>query len=210
MRNTAVTAVIVIAVTLLIWAGVHNNRKRHEQMQQEQQAKVVLVPGGNSEGLAHSGPDVVDGINLRGKPAPGFSLTSLDGKKISLSDYKGKAVLVNFWATYCAPCKLEMPWLEEFNQKYASQGLVVLGIAADDAGKDDISKVANKTGVKYPILLADNKIEKAYGDISYLPMSFYVGRDGVVVEQTAGITGASSKDEIEANIKKTLATAVAK
>lgn len=204
MRNLAVTAIIVISVTLLIWAGVHNNRERHQRMQQEQQSQAVLVPDGKSQPASQSGADVIDGVNFRGKPAPGFTLSTIDGKQVSLSDFRGKVVLVNFWATWCAPCKLEMPWLAEFQHKYASQGLIVLGVTADEASKDEIRKVVTKTGADYPILLKDDKVEKAYGDVSYLPSSFYVGRDGTVVEQTAGIAGASSKDEIEANIKKVL------
>lgn len=203
MRNLFVTVLIVFAVTLLIWAGVHNNRERHQQIQQEQQSQAVLVPEGKTSS-AQTTADVVDGVNFRGKPAPGFTLPTIDGKQVSLSDYKGKVVLVNFWATWCAPCKLEMPWLADFQHKYASQGLVVLGVTADDAPKDEIRKVIAKTGADYQILLKDDKVEKAYGDVSYLPSSFYVGRDGKIVEQTAGIAGAASKDEIEATIKKAL------
>jgi thiol-disulfide isomerase/thioredoxin len=131
-------------------------------------------------------------------------LTSLDGKKVSLSDYKGKAVLVNFWATWCGPCKVEMPWFEEFQKQYAGQGLVILGLVDDvDAGKDAIAKTAQQAGATYPILLTDGKVQKAYGGVDVLPMSFYVDRNGVVVEETAGL---GPKDEIEAHIKKAIAS----
>ncbi len=141
--------------------------------------------------------------DIRGQAAPAFSLTSIDGQKVSLADYKGKAVLVNFWAVWCAPCKVEMPWFAEFRQKYAAQGFEVLGIANDAPSKDEILKVTGKEGVNYPILFADTKVGSAYGGIDYLPETFYVGRDGKVVEETSGL---ASKDEVEANIKKTLAT----
>lgn len=141
---------------------------------------------------------------LRGKAAPAFTLVTLDGKKVSLADYKGRPVLVNFWATWCVPCKLEMPWFEELHAKYAGQKFEILGIAQDDAGKDEIAKSAKKLGVTYPILLTDGKdtVANAYGGVDVLPMSFYVDAKGVVVEVTAGL---SSKDEIEAMIKKTIA-----
>jgi thiol-disulfide isomerase/thioredoxin len=141
---------------------------------------------------------------MRGKHAPAFALTSLDGKKVTLADYKGRPVLVNFWATWCGPCKVEMPWFEEFRKQYAAQGFEVLGLTDDaDAGKEVITKVAQKAGVSYPILLTDGKVQTAYGGMDVLPMSFYVDRNGVVVEQTAGL---GSKDQIEANIKKTIAS----
>ena len=109
-------------------------------------------------------------------------------------------MLVNFWATWCAPCKVEMPWFEEFHKKYAGDGLQIVGITEDaDAGKDEISKAVQKTGATYPILLTDNKVDEAYGDVEVLPMSFYIGRDGKIVTQTAGL---GTKDEVEANLKK--------
>jgi thiol-disulfide isomerase/thioredoxin len=144
---------------------------------------------------------------MRGKIAPNFSLVALDGKKVSLSDFKGRPVLVNFWATWCGPCKVEMPWFEEFHKQYAAQGLEILGLADDvDAGKDAIGKVVQKTGVTYPILLTDGKVQTAYGGLDYLPMSFYIDRRGVIVEETAGL---GSKDEIEAHIKKMIASGTA-
>jgi thiol-disulfide isomerase/thioredoxin len=200
-RSGLVVVVLVVGISLMLWAGWHNLRERKLAMQKAQESHVVLVPekAGDSSGEAPM-------ANLRGKAAPAFVLTTLDGKKVSLSDYRGRPVLVNFWATWCAPCKLEMPWFEEFRQQYASQGFEILGIAEDDAGKDEIAKAAKKTGVTYPILLTDGKVAPAYGGVDYLPMSFYVDRNGVVVEETAGL---ASKDQVEANIKRILASGTA-
>ncbi len=193
------------SVTLLVWAGVHNARDRRleaQKMQQAQANKVELMPGSQAEGSA--GQDLAP--KLQGKVAPGFTLVDLQGKKVSLADYKGKPVLVNFWATWCGPCKLEMPWFEEFSKKYQPQGLVILGLAADDAGKSVIADTARKSGVTYPILLADDKIEEAYGGVDYLPESFYVDRQGKVLIETAGVSSeGGGKDEIEANIRKLVA-----
>jgi thiol-disulfide isomerase/thioredoxin len=192
-----------------LWAGWHNLRERRLAMQKAQENHVVLTPakpGQTAQPDAQS-PEA-EAMQMRGKAAPAFTLVTLDGKKVSLSDYKGHAVLVNFWATWCGPCKVEMPWFEEFNKQYAAQGLVILGLADDvDAGKDAIAKVAHKTGVTYPILLTDGKVQKLYAPegMDYLPMSFYVDRNGVIVEETAGLGG---KDEIEAHIKKTIASGV--
>ena len=195
---------MVVGIALLLWAGWHNLRERKLAMQRARESQVVLLPEKQGS-AAQSGTESDDlAPVMRGKQAPAFALTSLDGKKVSLADYKGRPVLVNFWATWCGPCKVEMPWFEEFRKQYAAQGFEVLGLADDvDAGKDMIAKVASKAGVSYPILLTDGKVQKAYGGLDVLPMSFYVDRNGVIVEQTAGL---GSKEQIEANIKKTIAS----
>jgi peroxiredoxin len=143
------------------------------------------------------------GVTLTGRPAPGFTLVDLSGKKVSLADYKGHAVVLNFWATWCGPCKLEMPWFEEMYGKYKPQGVVILGLSQDD-GMDaaDIAKSAKKIGVTYPILQPDEKVSKAYQLADYLPETYYLDKNGVVVEQTVG---AHSKDELEADIQKSIA-----
>jgi thiol-disulfide isomerase/thioredoxin len=201
---------MVAGIALLLWAGWHNLRERRKAMQEAQENHVVLVPAKPGDTTAANSTDSqspeAEATTMHGKAAPAFTLVTLDGKKVSLSDFKGKPVLVNFWATWCGPCKVEMPWFEEFNKQYASQGLVILGLADDvDAGKEAIAKVAKKTGVTYPILLTDGKVQKAYAPagMDYLPMSFYVDRKGVIVEETAGLGG---KDEIEAHIKKVIAS----
>lgn len=196
---------MIVGIALLLWSGWHNLRQRRIAMQQAEATHVVLTPAQPASSAQGDDGEVEDpGAKLRGKPAPAFTLATLDGKKVSLADYKGRPVLVNFWATWCAPCKIEMPWFEELHKQYAAQGFEILGLTADaDAGNAVISKTAQKIGVTYPILLATDKIEDAYGGIDYLPMSFYVDRNGKVVEATGGL---SSKDEIEANIKKTIAS----
>jgi peroxiredoxin len=206
-RNAAVLFILALVCTAIMWAGWHNfkARMRAHQLEEEHmgmQAQLIPVTPGDNTSSAN--PDAIDGMaDLRGKPAPDFILTSLDGQKISLADLKGKAVLVNFWATWCAPCKVEMPWFAEFQQKYGGQGFQALGIATDNPSRDEMLKVAGRAGVNYPLMLADGKVGKAFGGVDFLPESFYIGRDGKVVEETSGL---GSKDEVEANIKKALAT----
>ena len=196
---------MIVGISLMLWAGWHNLRNRRIAMQKAQANHVMLTPAQPGQTADEDDSAMMDpGAKLRGKAAPGFTLKDLDGKKVSLADYKGRPVLVNFWATWCAPCKVEMPWFEELRKQYAAQGFEILGLTDDaDAGKDVIAKVAKKTGVTYPILLTDGKVQTAYGGLDYLPMSFYVDRNGTIVEVTAGL---GSKDEIEANIKKTIAS----
>ncbi len=134
-------------------------------MQQAAATHVTLTPDGKmtKDGDA-TAPGGDGGEKLVGKKAPNFTLVTLEGKKVSLADYKGRPVLVNFWATWCAPCKLEMPWFEAFREQYKGQGFEILGINEDpDAGKDKIAATAKKTGVSYPILLRDEKVSPAYG-----------------------------------------------
>ena len=135
--------------------------------------------------------------------APDFTLESLDGKTMRLSDFRGKAVLLNFWATWCGPCKIEMPWFVELQKEYGSQGLQIVGVAMDDSGKDDIAKFAQEMGVNYPVLLGKEAVGDEYGGVPALPESFFIGRDGKIVDRIIGLKGRS---EIEDSIKKALNT----
>jgi thiol-disulfide isomerase/thioredoxin len=107
-------------------------------------------------------------------------------------------VLVNFWATWCQPCKIEMPWFEEMQKEYGPNGFQVLGIAMDDASKEDIAKFAKDMGVNYPILVGKEAVGDAYGGVQFLPSSFFIDRDGKVVDRVFGL---KSRSEIEDDIK---------
>ena len=134
-----------------------------------------------------------------GAAAPGetsVSLPGLDGMDTSLAQYKGKVVLVNFWATWCQPCKIEIPWLIEFNQRYASKGLVILGVAMDDSGKkavepfvkNQVFQVNGHPGtMDYKIVLGSDDIADKFGGILGLPTSFLYGRDGRKVKTIVGL-----------------------
>jgi len=191
---------MLAAVGLMVLAGVRNLRGRRTRLQQGQ--IVMKATKDNSEktdsftSLGSPSPE----DDLRGKAAPAFTLVDLAGKKVSLADYKGKPVVIDFWATYCAPCKLEMPWFEEFTAKYKDRGLVVLGVDQDDsAGKDEVALAAKRVGATYPILMPDKKISSNYKLGDYLPQTFFVDKNGTVVEE---VIGGRSKDEIEADVKK--------
>ena len=199
-RRLAVLAAMFVVIASLFWAGVHNLHARRAALESNH---VELFPANGAPASADAAPPDAEGAGLRGKPAPAFSLTGTDGKKVALSDYKGHPVLVNFWATWCGPCKLEMPWIQEFSTKYKSQGFVVLGLAQDDgASREEVSSAAKKIGVNYPILMPDEKVARAYGGVDYLPESFYVDKAGKVVAVTAGVP---NKDQMEALVQQTIA-----
>ena len=183
-------------IGLVVWSGVQNYRQRRLNAERRQQTQAVLVRAPETDADTPS--------PLLGKAAPDFTLVDLSGKKVSLKDFKGHPLLVNFWGTYCDPCKIEMPWLEELHKKYASQGFEVVGVTYDsEVGKEKIEKSTQQLGVTYPILLSDPKAEKAYlSDSEVLPMSFYVDRAGKIIQVTAGLGG---KDQLEAMVKKTIA-----
>ena len=149
-----------------------------------------------------TGRGVSAGPSMKGQTAPDFTLESLDGKTVHLSDFRGKGVLLNFWATWCQPCKIEMPWFAELQKQYGPQGLQIVGVAMDDASPKEISEFAHDLGVNYPILVGKEAVGDAYGGVQFLPATFYIGRDGKVVDKVFGLKG---RGEIEENIKKALA-----
>jgi hypothetical protein len=114
MRRALLLFLMFAGFALIVWSGWQNLRQRERAAQSQQAARVDLIPDTPSPSAD------ADNSPLRGKPAPAFTLLDLNGKKVSLSDFKGHPLVVNFWGTYCAPCKVEMPWLEEFSKKYAT------------------------------------------------------------------------------------------
>ena len=131
--------------------------------------------------------------------APDFQLKTLEGKIIHLGDYRGKAVLLNFWATYCVPCKEEIPWLIDFQKQYGSKGLVVLGIAMDPA-VDPVKNFTTKFEMNYPILLGSQALADRYY-VKALPVSVFIDRNGRITDQ---VPGAASRSFIENEIQLAL------
>jgi thiol-disulfide isomerase/thioredoxin len=128
---------------------------------------------------------------LMGNVAPDFELQTLDGKNLKLSDLRGKAVLLNFWATYCGPCKIEMPWFVELQNEYGPQGFQIIGVAMDDASTEDIAKFAKEMGVNYPILLGKESVGVSYGGVNALPTTFFLDRDGKLIAREFGLQSRS-------------------
>jgi peroxiredoxin len=200
-RNQWVIVLVLAAVALMVWSGYVNYKRRKQAAQRQVQG---TPESGNNQSVQQDLAADEGLPDLRGKRAPDFTLRTVEGKKLSLSDYKGKAVLINFWATWCAPCKIEMPWLIALRSQYASQGFEILGVSEDDADTPHakLAKFGQEEGLNYPLLVGDDAISRKYGGVEFLPTSYFVGRDGKIVAETAGLV---SKDEVEASIKKALA-----
>ncbi|MGB9463794.1 MAG: TlpA disulfide reductase family protein [Candidatus Acidiferrum sp.] len=141
---------------------------------------------------------------------PELTLKDLDGKDVSLSEYKGKVVLVNFWATWCEPCRVEIPWLIEMQQKYADKGFVLLGIALDEEGKSVVAPFVakerfdvngQKLPMSYKILIGNDDAADKFGGLFGYPTSILISRDG---KQIKRITGMISYDEMTKAIESQL------
>jgi len=205
-RNTLVITGVLFILAIFAWAGWANWEYRR------QAAERLLASTAQGELVADAAGGTAEFKSaLKGKVAPGFTLEDLNGRKVSLASYKGKAVLINFWATWCAPCKIETPWLIELRNRYSAQGFEVLGISADDLDKDDpqklseekkeIARFAEQMHIPYPVLIGGDALSTPYDGLDALPASYFVDRSGTVV---AAELGLGSKEEIEANIKKAL------
>jgi cytochrome c biogenesis protein CcmG, thiol:disulfide interchange protein DsbE len=133
-------------------------------------------------------------------PAPTFAITDVAGKPLNLADFKGKVVLLDFWATWCGPCKVEIPHFVEFQKKYGPQGLQIVGLSLDDDGKP-VREFAQKMGINYPVALADEKLTTRYGGILGLPVAFVIDRNGNIVKK---FTGETQPELFEQEIKKAL------
>ncbi len=193
-RRVLVLVVVFAWFALIVWSGYqHRNARRS-----------TVSPSTAADSAESTASQDIDAVTspLLNKRAPNFELRDLTGRPVSIADYRGKAVLINFWATWCAPCQVEMPWFIDLQQKYASRGFIVLGIDKDYP--QDLPKVpgfAKKMNLNYPVLYGNRRTYADYGCCDYLPMSYYVDRTGIVRIATVGL---GERDTMETNIRRLL------
>ncbi len=136
-----------------------------------------------------------------GKAAPAFELKDLEGKTVKLSDFKGKVVLLNFWATWCPPCREEIPDLVALQNEYKDKGLVVLGVSLDQNGPAQVKSFVSRMKINYPVVIGDEKMAMSYGSIQAIPTTFYIDRAGKI----AGMhEGGADKEMFEQAVKPLL------
>src|SRR5882724_5733344 len=134
--------------------------------------------------------------NVAGKPEPTLKLKTVDGKEVSLADYKGKVVFVNFWATWCDPCRVEIPWLIAMQNKYGPKGFTVVGIAMDEEGKPVVAPFVakqrydvsgQKLPMNYPIVIGNEKVADQFGGLLGYPTSILISKDGKQIKRITGL-----------------------
>jgi len=135
------------------------------------------------------------------KKAPDFSLKDVNGDVVKLADYKGKVVLVNFWATWCGPCELEIPWFVEFEQKYKGRDFAVLGISMDDDGWKSVRPYIGSHKINYRMVIGSEVVSQQFGGVDSLPTTFILDRQGRIA---AGHVGLVDKRDYQNEILKLL------
>jgi peroxiredoxin len=139
--------------------------------------------------------------NTARKPAANFTLLDSNGAKVTLASLKGKVVLLNFWATWCGPCQVEIPWFVEFNKTYKARGLAIVGVSMDEDGWKSVKPYLATKKIDYPIVVGTEDVAKAYGGVDSLPSTFMIDRDGKIAFSHSGLVG---KDTYETEIRSLL------
>ena len=188
-------AIIILTVVVLIGITIYADRATRVQ--------------GKSNLAQNISGNPATGIKA-GTPEPDLKLKTIDGKEVLLADYKGKVVFVNFWATWCDPCRVEIPWLIAMQNKYGPKGFTVVGIAMDEEGKSVVAPFLDKERfdvdgqklpMNYPIVLGTDEAADKFGGILGYPSSFLISRDGKIV---AKFQGLKSEDELTKAIESQL------
>jgi peroxiredoxin len=130
-----------------------------------------------------------------GKAAPDFTLKDSTGATIKLSDYRGRVVLLNFWATWCEPCKVEIPWFISFQQKFKNQDFAVLGVSMDDDGWESVKPYLAKSKINYQVVVGNDDISKLFGEIDALPTTFVIDRGGHIANSHMGLVSKLTYEE---------------
>ncbi len=126
--------------------------------------------------------------------APAFSVKSVDGRAVRMADLRNHPLIVDFWATWCGPCRASMPHLNDVQSRYANQGLVVVGMSVDENGPAPVKRFARGIGMKFTIAMANDEVLDAYGPIRSIPTTFFINRRGNIVRRVVGYIDGETMD----------------
>jgi thiol-disulfide isomerase/thioredoxin len=193
------TSFLVIAVALLVALTLVVQRTRR-------------IAAASRPSASKVSPAAAPNTAAAEEVAPNFTVKDLSGTDVSLAQFKGKVVLLNFWATWCEPCRVDIPWLIEFQNKYGARGFTVLGMAMDEGGKKDVDPYVKderfdvdgqKLAMNYPILIGNDDVGDSFGGLLGLPTSVLISRDGKKIKTFIGLVDHEKfVQAIEAELQK--------
>ena len=166
---------LVVAAVLLVLPGCNSTAKIMSDLMEERSLgdpKAASVKAGKDR-----------------KAAPDFELKDANGHTVRLSDYRGKVVLLDFWATWCGPCKIEIPWFREFERENKDKGFAVLGVAMDEEGWDVVKPFAHYMNINYRLVIGNESIADQFGGVDALPTTFLIDREGKIAAVHVGLSG---------------------
>ncbi len=201
MTRISKLALAVALMAALAIVAVGCGGQREESTSEAQQDRQDT--GGTSESTA-AGGDTDVGVG-DGQIPPHFELPDLDGNTVTLSDYEGKVVVLDLWATWCGPCRVEVPFLVSLYEEFKDEGLVVVGVGLDPGGAEVLRPFVESNGVTYPILVGNRAVQTRFG-VSGIPTTFMIGRDGRIASKHVGFHPSMS-DGMKSEVVELLAAA---
>lgn len=185
MRKAMLIVVVGVLSTGLLF-GCSKSEKKNQTASQANPKQTV-----EETAQTHSANQVRQAVQQamqqsRYPQAPDFELVDLNGKPVRLSDYKGKMIILDFWATWCPPCRAEIPSFVKLYSEYKDKGLVIIGVSLDREGPDVVREFAKNFKMNYPVVMGDMKTVSAYGGIEAIPTTFIINKKGQIVDRFVG------------------------
>ncbi len=196
MSTHSSSALVLRAVsTLVIATALTACSKQAETPKTSSAAAAAMAPTGAGAGAMSSALPMV-------AAAPAWSAKDLNGAEVKSDQFKGKVVVVDFWATWCPPCRAEIPGYVELMKKYGKDGLVIVGVSMDEGGPGVVKAFSDKFGVNYPMVMGDDKVLAAFGGIEALPTTFLIDRNGQIRDRKVGAEATEDYEKKIAGLMK--------